>query len=475
MNKFFPFLLILFCSACAIGPNYKRNEFFSDEQIAQNLKITNSTGKIVPADWFKFLEDEKLDRLIKNALKNSPNINIAKEKLKQARYNLYMTNADLLPSFDINGEYVKSNPSKFSDLATKQDYYQLGLDASWEIDIWGGKRRLSESAMAMLDSVSADFDNVKTVLISEISIAYLNWRLYQQLAKETLINIANQEHIFDTIKNKYNAGLVDTLVYNQAESLLKSTKQQLPQFLMNENKYLNVLSVLTGELASDIKDEKSDILNKSFSFDKAALYDLPVNIIRNRPDVTASEQQLVAQNALIGNKISNLLPALSLEAFLGYQNSTLSPIFNKDFNMYSNSIETIMPIFHWGKIINDIRAQKSVTKEALNNYKIAVLQAIADVSNSIKNVEESIENYTLAKDNSALYQNIAELSNTKYTQGLIAFSDFLDAEKDKISAQIQKHQALNDLLIQVIYFYKAIGGETRTNYSAQGDRKDCST
>ena len=237
MNKLFPFLLILFCSACAIGPNYKRNEFFSDEQIAQTLKITNSTGKIVPADWFKFLEDEKLDRLIKNALKNSPNINIAKEKLKQARYNLYMTNADLLPSFDINGEYVKSNPSKFSDLATKQDYYQLGLDASWEIDIWGGKRRLSESAMAMLDSVSADFDNVKTVLISEISIAYLNWRLYQQLAKETLINIANQEHIFDTIKNKYNAGLVDTLVYNQAESLLKSTKQQLPQFLMNENKY----------------------------------------------------------------------------------------------------------------------------------------------------------------------------------------------------------------------------------------------
>ena len=98
-------MFALCCSACAIGPDYKRSEFFSDDSIVKELKISNNSRKIVPCDWFKFLDDKQLNELVTEALKNSPNINIAKEKLRQARYNLYMVNADLLPSFDTSGEY----------------------------------------------------------------------------------------------------------------------------------------------------------------------------------------------------------------------------------------------------------------------------------------------------------------------------------------------------------------------------------
>lgn len=468
MRKHLIFAFIFLCSACAIGPNYEKNEIFSNEQISKELNIYN-TQKSVSKEWFKIFNDAYLNKLINMALQNSPNIIKAKEKLYQARHNVYIAEAQLLPNFDANGQYIKSVPSAAVEPMAKQDYFQIGFDASWEIDIWGGQRRLIESQKALFKAIGADFNNVKLVLICEIASNYVNWRLYQKLIDETKINIENQTKIFETIKNKYDAGLVDELTLNQAESLLKSTEQKLPQYVINEKNSLNSLAVLIGVLPSKIKNNNYTILEKEFSFDIKSLYNLPINIIQMRPDVFASQQQLIAQNALIGNKMSKLLPSISLNALLGFQNKTLSPIFGKDYNMYSNSIETVLPILHWGQIINDIKIQESATREAFETYKTSVLQGIGEVANAITTVEENIKNNKLANENFLLYQNIAELNKQKYESGLIAFSNYIDAEQDKISAQISKYQSLNDMFIGIISFYKAVGGGFNTNYSEPDD------
>ena len=349
------------------------------------------------------------------------------------------------------------------------------VDGGFEIDIWGGQRRLIESNYAMLKAAGANLDNVKLVLISEVALKYIYWRLYQKLVEDTKINIENQTQIYETIKSKYLAGLVDELTLNQAESLVKSSKQKLPSFVLSEKNMLNALALLIGVLPSEIINKQSTILENEPNFDINSLYDISANIVQTRPDVYSAEQQLIAQNALIGNKMSNLLPSLSLQSFLGYQNNTLSPIIAKDYNMYSSNVQTLLPLFHWGKIVNDIKLQQSVTKEALSSYQSALLQAVVDISNAIASVEQNSKNAKLTNENFILYQNIADLSKRKYDSGLIAFSDLLDAQNNKISAQIAKNQAKANMLEGIISFYKSVGGGLSANYSVPGDRKALTT
>ena len=189
MNKTLLILLIFSISACAIGPNYKKEVFFTDEKIVQELNLKTDSAKNISTQWFKIFGDSYLIELIETAFENSPNIKTAKEKLYQARYSLYIANAGLLPSFDASGEYVKNSPSQSVEQMGKQEYFQLGFDAAWEIDIWGGKRRLIESQNAMLKSVGSDFDNVKLVMMSEIASKYVNWQMYKSLIEKTKNNI----------------------------------------------------------------------------------------------------------------------------------------------------------------------------------------------------------------------------------------------------------------------------------------------
>lgn len=170
MNKFMLICGVsLLCVSCSVGPDYKRPQIYSDGQIAQNLNLKHKTDRRITPEWYKMFQDADLDRLVDLGLKNSPNVKTALEKMHQARYRLYIDRAGFLPSFDGSGQYNKSDQSLMGTFPIKSEYYQVGIDASWELDIWGGQRRLNESAAAMLKSAAADFDNVRASLIAEIA------------------------------------------------------------------------------------------------------------------------------------------------------------------------------------------------------------------------------------------------------------------------------------------------------------------
>ena len=476
MNKFILCnALLLLCAACSVGPDYKRPEIANEEQIASYLNLNKNAKWQINPNWYEEFGDEDLNELVKTALENNPNIKTAIENMHQARYQLYIDRAGFLPSFDAQGSYNKSDENLVGIFPIKSEYHQLGADASWEIDIWGGQRRLNESAAALLKAAAADFDNVKISLTSEIASNYINWRLAEKMLALTEKNLEMQQEIFDLVKSQYEAGLADDLAYKQAQSILDTTKMQLPQIRTQEKAYQNALSVLVGKPPYDIVKNKSSIPNNKPSFDMENLNDIPADVIRNRPDVRGAEEKLIAQNALIGKAVANLFPSVSLSGFLGYQNKTLSPIFGPDYNMYNLSGAINMPLLHWGEIVNQVNLQKSVTKQALATYQAAILTAIADISNAQKSLWEEEQRNLSAKDSMEAMQEILDLSLTKYQNGLIDFSDLLTAEQNKLSAE-QEYLNSNALLyVDIINFYKAIGGGLSANYSSQGDQTDAIT
>lgn len=453
----------LLCISCSVGPDYHRPPLYKNSKIAQNLNLkSGSTHKIDP-EWYKSFNDPFLNQFVALGLQQSPNIKVALEKMHQARYRLYIDRAGFLPGFDAKGNYNKSDQNLANTFPIKTEYYQVGVDASWELDIWGGQRRLTESAAAMLKAAAADYDNVKVSLISEIATQYINWRLAEKQLEITKRNLELQQEIFDVVNSQYKAGLADDLAYEQAKSVLSTTKMQLPQLRIAEKSYQNALATLVGTLPSDIVKGPPNLLDKKFELDLNQLYDLPVEVVRNRPDVQAAEQQLIAENALIGQAIANLYPSVSLSGFLGYQNKTLSPIFGPDYNMYTTGAAINLPLLHWGELINQVRVQESATKQAFALYQASVLTAIADISNATKSVEEESQRNKSAAASMSSTSQILDLSMQKYQNGLIDFSDVLTAEQNKLSAEQEYLQSNANIYLDVISFYKAIGGGLGTN------------
>lgn len=476
MNKWLLICGVSFlCVSCSIGPDYKHQDVFSDDEITGTLNLVNNSKKQFNTDWYTLFNDTDLNNLIEEGLKNSPDIKVALEKLRQSRYNLYIDRAGFLPSFDGKGDYNKSNQNIAGTLPVESDYYQVGADASWELDIWGGQRRLTESAKAMLKATAANFDNVKISLIAEIATQYINWRLIEKMINLTEKNLNLQKQIFETVKEQYDAGLTDNLAFAQAQSVLNTTEMQLPKLKAQEKSYQNSLAVLIGKLPSAIVKNTINPLDKKLTLNIKALYDIPVDTIRNRPDVQQSEQQLIAENALIGQAIANMFPSVSLSGFLGYQNNTLSPIFGPDFNMYSTGIAVTMPFLHWGELLNKVKIQESATKQAFALYQASLLTAISDISNAVKMTEEeSVRNKSAAKNVKSAKQ-ILDLSLAKYKNGLTDFSDVLNSEKNKLSAEQDYLQSKADIYINIIRFYKAVGGGLATNHNSPACRKDATT
>lgn len=462
----------LLCFACSVGPNYKQPKIYTDEQINDTLNWQKNTSDTITREWYKSFNDSSLNHLIAIGLENSPNIKVALEKMRQSRYQLYIDRAGFLPTFDMSGKYNKSNQGIIDAFSSNNEYYQVGIDASWEIDIWGGQRRLTESSAAMLKSAAANFDNVKLSLAAEIASQYINWRLTEKLLSITEENLRIQRNIFNLVEEKYRVGLADDLDYEQARSVLQTTQMQLPELRANKKSYQNALAILVGKRPSEIVKENSNLIIQKPIFDKNKLYNFSADIVRNRPDVQIIEQQLIGENALIGNAIANLFPSISLSAFLGYQNKTLSPIFGSDYNVYTTGGIINLPLLHWGELVNQVEIQKSVTRQTLALYEASLLTAIVDISNAITSVEEENIRNNSAKSSMISTSKILDLSKTKYQNGLINFSDLLTAEQNKLSAEQEYMKSNANIYLNLISFYKAVGGGFSINRNNQAYQKD---
>jgi len=451
---------ILFCcfliSACTVGPDFEKKDVFEDAQIAQTLKLTGKSLKI-SQKWYQDFHDETLNFLIAEAISANTDILIAIERLKQARSAAQIAKAEYLPMLNLKTGYDYTKASKNIGLTADTDYYLLGFDANWELDIWGKGRRLNQQKKAEFDAAYYTLQNIKNVITSEVASTYFTLLTMEQKRKISVKNLQLQKDIFKTIDEKYQAGLADESAYRQASYLVEKTKAVIPQLEAQIKAQKNALNTLLGQLDFSFKLD-DHIIQNAANYKIQNLLDLPSNIIRTRPDIKAAEKALVSQNAAIGQAVAALYPNISLSGLFGFQASNLSDLVKSSSKAYGYTPTAVMPLFYWGQLKNAIKLEEEKTNEAFQNYRKTLLSGIEELSNAITSLQkEYISN--LAYKNAFYNMQRAFLTmREKYDNGLIEYASLLEVQQDLLNSQISLAESNGAILNKIIAFYKATGG-----------------
>lgn len=452
---------VLWLASCTVGPDYRRPQFFPREDVAASLRLSGTASEI-RTDWYRQFNDPLLNSLVSRGLVYSPTVAAATEKLRQARQSLRINAVQNLPTLDADGSYHYVKDSINYGLPVSTDYYQLGLDASWELDIWGGGRRLTESSLALVRAAGAGLDNVRLTLTAEIAANYVNLRQAQEQLRIARENLRLQQSIFELVQDKYNAGLADDIALNQAKYIVDTTRQQIPSFETEVEAYQNALAILTGRLPGmldrELAQPRHNLVSRPFDYDLRQLYNLPVSVIRNRPDVREAENQLIAQNAKIGQAIAEMFPSVSLSGFIGYQSKNLSNLISSNSDMYSYSPAVSLPLFHWGALYNNVELQRSMTAEQLQLYKSSLLTAAGDIRNAVVSLEKEYDRNQSASRAETVQKEVSGLTLSKYKQGLVEFNDVLTSQQNLLDSQNARISSNAAIYKDIIAFYKAVGG-----------------
>lgn len=453
------FLISFFLCSCTVGPDFKRQNIYEDQKIASNLELTGKENTIRP-NWYEMFQDKTLDNLISKALSNSPTILSGIEKLKQARLMMKINQASYMPMFNFESGYDYENVSKNIGLAADTDYFKAGFDASWEIDIWGKGRRLNEQNVAEFKGAYNQLQNMKASLTAEVANMYFLMRTAEEKKRIAQNNLALQGDIFKNIKDKYQAGLTDETAYRQSLYLLEKTKSSIPVLDSQIKAYSHALDVLTGTLPANKNDmpTKSRLFQKVFAYDTKQLFDLPLSIIRTRPDVQAAEQKLVAQNAAVGQAVAELYPDVSVSVLIGWAAKNGTDLFNGKSKTSGVSPSLIAPIFHFGQLQNQIKLEESKYREAYENCLETLLNAISELSNAMIKVQNSYKSARHQQSAVDHMRNALKSMRQKYENGLIEYSDLLASQQDLLGAETDLAQNFGNIYTALIAFYKATGG-----------------
>ena len=454
------FILSGMLSACMVGPDYEEPQFFTDSELQKALNISTEDAPLFTPEDFK---DKTLNTLIDKARQNSPTLKQALWHLRGARASLNIAKAGLFPTLDASAQYNEVKNSKNMGLILNEDYYQVGFDVAWELDLFGGQRRRIEAEHANLKSTLYAVENTALSLTAEVARLYIQTRTVEELVKQTKENIRLQNEMTDLVRDKEKTGLASGLSLEQALYLLKNTEASLADLEYQQAESKNALSLALGELPGAVDDllkgEKKSLITRPFDFDLDKITKIPANVLRRRPDVKAAEENLIAQNALIGVAVAEMFPKISVSGLFGIESLKFKNLFKTSSLTHTVAPSTLTPIFHFGALKNNVEVQKAKKEAEALTYEQVLLQAANEVKNTLTALYQEEKHYQLLTETFNHADKVAQLMQSKYKNGLIDYTDVLQAEQNRLQAQMQMIKSSGSLYANLIRFYKAIGGE----------------
>ena len=448
-------LTLSLLAGCTVGPDYVPPETELPETFRASVPDADLAPEML-ARWWTRLDDPMLDELLERATTANLDLRRAEAQLRQARAQRRVTGSTLLPTVTASGGAQRSESSAEAGSGARTDLYSTGFDASWELDLFGGRRRTQEAADADLQARVEDQRTTLVSVLSEVALNYVDLRLAQRRREVARENVALQERTLEIVRAQYDSGVVNRIDLDRAVANLQTTRAELPRIEQVVTQATNRLSVLVGEMPGTVTELDADRPIPQPDIDVAV--GIPADLLRRRPDIRGAERRLAAETARVGAAMAEFYPKLSLSGSVGLDALDLGSLLGADASRFALGLAGSLPVFNAGRLRAQLEVQDAVQEQALIAYEAAVLGAVEEVENAIVALaQEQVRRATLAEAFAAA-ERAEAVASTRYEAGAEPFLSVLDAQRSRLSAQDTLTASEAAVTSNLIRLYKALGG-----------------
>ena len=478
--------LTIALAGCTVGPDYQRPADTAAAQfMAQDALQHRQGSRPAPAldTWWQGFNDPQLTRLIQTVLTQNLDLAVAMARVEQAQAVARQAGAIRAPQGSLDGQVVRQRQSLESpegQLASHQPGYNrsqtlsdIGVGASWELDLAGGLKRGEQAALEDAQAAQASQASVRVSVAAEAADAYLRIRGAQQRLRVAEQQISNQSDLLGLVDKRLSQGIGTQREASQARAVLQQARTTLPPLRTELAVQLNRLDVLMGATPGTYARELTASTAQDYTYQVPQIpADIaPSQMLRRRPDVIAAERRLAASNERIGQATAEFYPKLSLGGLLGFDSLHGGSLLTDQAFQPQAMLGLHWRLFDFGKVDAEVAQAKGANAQALAEYRQSMLRASEDVENAVVTlVQLEAQRQDLALEITAR-QAARRAASEAYQGGAVSLIEVLDEDSQLLRARDQMAELdANDARAAVATF-RALGGGWTLNMPQSADKQ----
>jgi multidrug efflux system outer membrane protein len=443
---------------CSVGPNYHRPVVqapTSFRDLSDNPQAQAQAASYADLPWWQVFQDPQLQELIRTAMKQNYDLQLAIERINAGRAQLAVTRSSQFPQVQGDANFSGGKENNFQ---TKYNFLTLAADAAFQLDFFGKLRRATEASRAELLATEDARQTVLLTLVSDVASDYfalLQLDLQLQITRET---VKTQEDSVKLTNLRVDHGVATKLDVLQAQQVLDSANAQIPDLERQIAQEENAISILLGNYPQAVTRGRPLVEQ---ALPPEVPPGVPSSLLERRPDIREAEQILVAANAEIGVAKAQFFPQISLTGSGGGafgRSSAFSSLMSTQLGIWSYGAQVSQPIFTAGALRGNLRLAESQHQQALISYRQTIQRAFGDVSDALVGYEKFHQVRLRQEDSVKDLQESVRLSQMRYAGGTTTYLEVLDGQRSLFSAELTLAEARGTEYQSLVQLYRALGG-----------------
>ena len=462
MKKMRPLISVILASiligGCTVGPNYHRPAVQTPtgyRDLRESPQAQEQAASFADLPWWQVFQDPRLQELIRTALKQNYDMQLATERINAERAQLSITRSQLFPQAQGSGNFTGGKEQNFQ---SKSNFLALTADAAFQLDLFGKLRRETEAARAQLLATEDAQRTVMLTLVSDVASDYFNLLQLDLELQITRDAAKTQEDSVKLTSFRLNHGVAIKLDVLQAQQVLDTAIAQIPDLERQIGQEEDAISILIGDYPHDVP-RGNPLVEQALPPDVPP--GLPSSLLERRPDIREAEQTLIAANAEIGVAKAEFFPQISLTGSGGGsfgRSNLFSSMMSSQTSIWSYGVQVSQPIFAGGAIRGNLHLAESQHEQALIAYKQAIQHAFGDVSDALIAYQKFHEVRIGQEQVVGDLEESVRLSTMRYQGGTTTYLEVLDGQRSLFAAQLTLAEARGNEYQSLVQLYRALGG-----------------